>query len=145
MPISRRKRIGKCAMCATSPELYSLIFSLSKSDHSRRTYDHKTILAFSLPRSEVFGYKWPKNEAILNFPFENIWWNIDSYIVAELIESMLRRCLREKKKPFLNVVGPWPVHVHSIWFGSIGVCLGYCLRCYAMHRQNINLLVCVCV
>ena len=42
-------------------------------------------------------YKWPKNEAILNFPFENIWWNIDSYIVAELIESMLRRCLREKK------------------------------------------------
>ena len=38
----------------------------------------------------------------------------------------VRPHLADRTRNFVNVVGPWPVHVYRLWSGSAAVCRTYC-------------------
>jgi len=42
-----------------------------------------------------------------------------------LLSSPFRLNLTDRAQHFVNVVGPWPVHVYRLWSGSAAVCRTY--------------------
>ena len=78
----------------------------------------------SRPRFTCRGQIWRKS-AVATLPKSHLILLTKNPASGTLLSSPFRLNLTDRAQHFVNVVGPWPVHVYRLWSGSAAVCRTY--------------------